>query len=83
MLAIIFTFFATVQSHKILVLMPMNGKSHMNYMQVLIRELIIQNHEVSCITSIPLSGTKPNNYTEILIDPPFNMDRMGKHGQMF
>lgn len=58
---------------------PMNGKSHMNYVQVFIRELIGRGHEVTCITSISMSGTKPDNYTEILIEPPFDMEILGEY----
>lgn len=66
-----------VHGYKILVAIPINGKSHMVYMEVFIRELINRGNEVTCITSIPISGEKPQNYTEILIDPPFDMFSFG------
>lgn len=70
---------ALAEGYKILMLMPINGKSHMNYIQVFIRELIGRGHEVTCITHIPMSGAKPDNYTEVLIDPPFDMEVLGEY----
>lgn len=67
------------EKKNILVLVPMNGKSHMNYMEVFIRELINRGHEVTCITSVSISGTKPDSYTEVLIDPPFDINAFGKY----
>lgn len=62
---------ASVQAHKILVLVPFNGKSHWNYMSVFVKELLDRGHEVTTVTSISM-GSKLNNYTEILIDPPYD-----------
>lgn len=47
-------------------------------MQVFIKELLMRGHEVTCITSIKLSGHKYENYTEILIDPPYDMQNISK-----
>lgn len=60
-------------------LMPINGKSHMNYIDIFIRELISRGHEVTYITSIAMSGTKPDNYTEVLIDPPFDVEFLSEY----
>lgn len=43
-----------------------------------IRELIGRGHEITCITHIPMSGAKLDNYTEVLIDPPFDMEVLGE-----
>lgn len=80
----IFTFLCTillansVQGHKILVIVPMHGKSHWNYMKVFINELIDRGHELTCITNIPMGKDKPTNYTEILIDPPYEVSSAGE-----
>lgn len=68
----------SVQGHKILVIVPMHGKSHWNYMKVFINELINRGHELTCITSISMGEHKPANYTEILIDPPYEIQNIGE-----
>lgn len=65
-------------AHKILVIVPMNGKSHWDYMKVFINELINHGNEVTCITTISMGENKPKKYTEILIDPPFHKENLGK-----
>lgn len=72
----------SVQGHKILVIVPMHGKSHWNYMKVFIHELIERGHELTCITNIPMGKDKPANYTEILIDPPYKIENVGKLNQL-
>lgn len=74
---ILCTWATSIQGYKILFLIPINGKSHWNYMQVFVKELLYRGHEVTCITSISIGATF-ENYTEILIDPPFNMHSMSK-----
>lgn len=69
----------TIHGYKILMMVPINGKSHWNYMESFVKALIDRGHQVTCITSIKLSGPKPDNYTEILIDPPFNMQNISKY----
>lgn len=69
----------TIHGYKILVMVPINGKSHWNYMESFVKSLIDRGHQVTCITSIKLSEPKPDNYTEILIDPPFNMQNISKY----
>lgn len=67
-----------VLGSKILVLVPANGKSHAMYLKVFVEELIGRGHEVTCVTSYSMGQTH-DNYTEILIDPPFNMQKLGKY----
>lgn len=66
-----------IDAHKILVIVPMNGKSHWDYMKVFINELLNRGNEVTCITTISIGDHKPTNYTEILIDPPFHKENLG------
>lgn len=64
--------------YRILVVVPINGKSHGLYMESFLKEFLNRGHEITCITSFKMSGPKLNNYTEILIDPPFDMQSMSK-----
>lgn len=73
----------SVQGHKILVIVPMHGKSHWNYMKVFIDELINRGHELTCITNISMGKHKPTNYTEILIDPPYEIQNLGEFDSNF
>lgn len=72
------SWFNSVQGHKMLVIVPMYGKSHWIYMKVFINELINRGHEVTCITNFPMAKYKLDNYTEILIDPPFLINQVGE-----
>lgn len=69
---------ASVQGYKILVLVPFNGKSHWIYMQTFIKELLNRGHDLTTITSISMGDQKTPNYTEVLIDPPMNMEKIRK-----
>ena len=71
-----------IDAHKILVIVPMNGKSHWNYMKNFINELLNRGNEVTCITTISMGDNKPTNYTEILIDPPFYKENLGKYSKI-
>lgn len=74
----------TIHGHKILVIVTMHGKSHWNYMKVFIDELLNRGNEITCITSIPFGDDKPENYTEILIDPPYSKKNLSKfYGKVF
>ncbi|XP_055312528.1 UDP-glucosyltransferase 2-like isoform X2 [Sitodiplosis mosellana] len=83
LLAILCTLATTVHGYRILVLAPINRNSHWNYMQVFVNELLTQGHEVTCITSIKLSGPKHEKYIEILIDPPYNMQNIIKDEDIY
>lgn len=67
-----------MHGYNILVLVPINRDGHWNYMQNFIKELLTRGHEVTCITSIKLTEPKYENYTEILIDPPYDMQNISK-----
>lgn len=36
-------------------------------------ELLNRGHELTCVTNKPLTGHNSSKYTEILIDPTFNL----------
>ncbi|XP_063705004.1 UDP-glycosyltransferase UGT4-like [Culicoides brevitarsis] len=85
----VFLFFSILpaNSYKILVLFPFTAKSHWLMFEYLIEELLRREHEVTAITSFkPDRGLLLNgheNYTEILIDPPFNPDSMVSFKQFY
>lgn len=47
-------------------------------MQTFVEELVHRGHEVTCITSQKFIGPKPQNYTEVLIDPPLDLSTLRK-----
>lgn len=57
---------------KILFLVPFAGPSHWFLMQGFVKELVKRGHEVTAITNTPITNFKSANYTEILINPPFD-----------
>lgn len=71
--------FATVANgYKILFLAPMFGKSHWLFSESLVKALLQRGHEVTCVTSFGLSGTKPANYTEVLLEEKMDVDSLSK-----
>lgn len=65
--------FMACNAYKVLVLGPMNGKSHFLYVSSFVHALLNRGHEVTYLTSISLSHLKLANYTEVLIDPPLDL----------
>lgn len=47
-------------------------------MKVFVDELVNRGNEITCITSISMGKHKLGNYTEILIDPPFELQSLGE-----
>lgn len=62
---------ALSNGYKILFLAPFYGKSHWMYMSSFVRNLLDRQHEVTFLTSHTLNHSNMENYTEVLIDPPF------------
>ncbi|XP_063701015.1 UDP-glycosyltransferase UGT5-like [Culicoides brevitarsis] len=70
-------FFALISftsAGNILFLAPFNGPSHWLFLSNIIRELLQKGHHLTAVTGIPLKGGN-ENYTEILIDPPYDFNR--------
>lgn len=63
----------TVNGYRVLVLGPMNGKSHFLYVSSFVQALQSRGHEVTYLTSNSLMHLKLANYTEVLIDPPLDL----------
>lgn len=64
--------------YKILLLAPFNGKSHWVLLERIIDALLERHHHVTTITNFKWNGPKPENYTEILIDPPLDFEKHSK-----
>lgn len=54
-------------------------QSHWLYAETFVKSLLERGHEVTCVTSFRLSGPKQANYTEVLIDPPFDLNSFSKY----
>lgn len=52
---------------------PFNGKSHFLYLQHFVRALLDRGHEVTFLTSQTMSQLNLANYSEVLVDPPFDV----------
>lgn len=66
-------FLIACNAYQVLVLGPMNGKSHFLYVSTFVRALLDRGHVVTYLTSMSLNHLKLANYTEVLIDPPFDL----------
>lgn len=44
-------------------------------METIIEALLDRHHHVTTITNFQWNGPKPENYTEILIDPPLDFEK--------
>lgn len=53
---------------------PLDVSSHWLFMKNIVQALLDRNHEVTVITANTWNGEKPKNYTEVLIDPPMNIE---------
>lgn len=47
-------------------------------MESIVKALLKRNHEVTWITSFPLTLKEPLNYTEILVEPRLEFDELSK-----
>lgn len=69
-------------AYRILVLFPFVAKSHWLMFEYLIEELLKEGHLVTAITSFkPDRGlilSSHDNYTEVLIDPVFDVNSLGE-----
>lgn len=82
-LNVLLLFFGTINGYKILLLTPYKANSHWEFFQHIIKALLERNHEVTVITSKTLNGIKPDNYTEVLIDPPFDDEEFLPQSKLF
>lgn len=65
-------------SSKILIVAPFNGPSHWLMFQDFIAVLTSRGHEVTALTGIKYSKVHPTNYTEVLIDPAYDLSSVCK-----
>lgn len=59
--------------YKILFLVPFPGSSHWLVLQNFAKELVKRGHELTAIVNTPINNFTSPNYTEILIDPPYDL----------
>ncbi|XP_062551811.1 UDP-glycosyltransferase UGT5-like [Armigeres subalbatus] len=59
-------------SSKILVLVPFPAPSHWLWLNHFVQELLERGHQLTAVTNFPAKSAHPN-YTEILIDPPYDI----------
>ncbi|XP_053692178.1 UDP-glycosyltransferase UGT5-like [Sabethes cyaneus] len=70
---IILTTFGTVANcSKILVLVPFPAHSHWLWLEHFVLELLDRGHQVTAVTNFAATEPHPN-YTEVVIDPPFDI----------
>lgn len=77
-LMVLFAFVPVINGYKILFLSPHNAKSHQIYMQSFVKAFLNRGHHVTFLTSAPFYWSNGANYTEILVDPPFDTDTIRK-----
>lgn len=66
---------SVVNGAKILVLIPSPSPSHFILLQHFIKELVNRGHNVTAVVNRSIDNFASVNYTEILIDPPLDMDK--------
>ncbi|XP_058448414.1 UDP-glycosyltransferase UGT5-like [Malaya genurostris] len=72
LLTALVAFGSTARCSKILVLVPFPAPSHWLWLQHFVHELLDREHEVTAITNFAATEQHAN-YTEILIDPPYDI----------
>lgn len=75
---VLLTWFAVLSianSANILFLCPFPSPSHWFLLQNFVKELVNRGHVVTSVVSKPISNFNSSNYIEILIDPPFDLDK--------
>lgn len=77
-LVIFVLFVSFVHAGNILFLVPFNGPSHWLFLSHFIRELLNREHHVTAVTGIKYAESTHSNYTEILIDPPYDFTKNRK-----
>lgn len=69
------TIISMVNGANILFLVPSPSPSHWILLQVFVKELIKRGHSVTAVTNRAINNFNSTNYTELLIDPPLDMDK--------
>jgi len=63
---------------KILLISPLPAPSHWLMFQDIIRELLTRGHQLTTITSYKYNSLSNPNYTEVLIDPKYDYEKICK-----
>ncbi|XP_031639548.1 UDP-glucuronosyltransferase 1-10-like [Contarinia nasturtii] len=71
---LLFTSLTFSDAYKVLFIGIFNGKSHSMFLQSFVKSLLNRGHEVTFLTSQSfMKHTNSTNYSEVLIDPPFDL----------
>lgn len=54
-------------------MVPFASTSHWILLQNYVKELVNRGHAVTAIVNQPITNFTMSNYTEVLIDPPFDL----------
>lgn len=71
-------FISVTNAYQILFLSLYHAKSHEIYLQSFVKALLKRGHHVTHLTHTASHWQSNTNYTEILIDPPFDADATRK-----
>lgn len=71
---LLFAVIASTNGSNVLFLVPFPSPSHWILLQNFVKELVKRGHTVTSVVSKPITNFRSPNYTEILIDPPFDLD---------
>lgn len=74
----ILSFACTGNAFNVLFLGPFVGTSHFLYCKSFVIELLKRGHQVTFMTSNSMKEMNLANYTEILIEPRFEIEKMSK-----
>ncbi|KAG4072142.1 hypothetical protein HA402_015641, partial [Bradysia odoriphaga] len=72
-LVILLSLLSISNGYKILFLVPFPGPSHWFLLQSFVKELVNRGHHVTAIVNKPITAFKSPNYTEVLINPSFDI----------
>lgn len=76
---LIFSFLLTAcNGYRVLYVAPLNAKSHFFFMESFVRALLERKHHVTFLTGTSMQHLKLANYTEILVDPPFDFAKQSQ-----
>jgi len=68
---------------EILILAPFPSPSHWLMIKHLIEELLSGGHHITAVTSLKYNSLSNSNYTEVLIDPKYDMHNFSMYKLIF
>lgn len=84
LIAVIAVLFATTaDSYRILFLAPFPVPSHWLWLDHFVQELLARGHHVTALTSFRTKAPASSNYTELIIDPPADLQPASPEAWIF